>query len=419
MERKASYIRTFLCGHLKFDENSLQKILNDDSWSEENLSEGEIARLKAVYYESFIQSLIPSQNKEEETLTRHFDYRAHRRCMLRDPKFTGGVFPFTLLGLHVLTFPGDITLWVAEIEIAAEVDLNDYTYAAFVLREALSYSRLEKTSPEYISEIEKLVSLSSDTSENNPYSCLLSTGNKLKVFQIVKTDDLTDELLFETGTFSPIGCVVDGSGPFSPARSYFKRIIEQHKVEIFNNWTALALMDSFTVLMLPATDISLWHLHYFRLIYIHVLYQKTLLFVVNNKFRSSSDWKYTRQLLHEMKQHESRYAFSDISYNFLPEALYKAMDSSLDINAERDSLHEILEQEADRQEAVATKRLSMIILFLTIITVFSVLYDATSLIREFVNSESIALYRWIVIGTIVLIIGGAAWVFRNFKFMKS
>ena len=127
-----------------------------------------------------------------------------------------------------------------------------------------------------------------------------------------------------------------------------------------------------------------WPNSYFRLIYIHALYQKTLLFVVNRQFRSAANDRKSIRLLHKMKEQEHWYAFSNISYNFLPQLIYRAIDTGLDIATEREQLHRHLEQEAERLEKNSERRLAGLILFLTMLTVCSATYDGAD--AETVNN---------------------------------
>ena len=203
-------------------------------------------------------------------------------------------------------------------------------------------------------------------------------------------DDFSDELLFELGTLSPVGCVADHKHEYSPSQEYYDRIIRTHTISAFRNWKALALVDSFTVVAKgrTAAQMWVWPNSYFRLIYIHALYQKTLLFVVNRQFRSAANDRKSIRLLHKMKEQEHWYAFSNISYNFLPQLIYRAIDTGLDIATEREQLHRHLEQEAERLEKNSERRLAGLILFLTMLTVCSATYDGASLVKDSFDWES-------------------------------
>lgn len=403
------YSKFFLCGHIEMSperRGSLESL----GWNRETVSKESYAYLRSIYYESFIDSLLPENGD-----TARYTMPVGRRCAFRHSRLSRGEFHFELVRLHLFTLPYGITLWAAECEVGAEADISDVTLTVFYLRDVGRYAELLDSAPLYLEEIQKIVSLTpagpdAQSASRQNFLALAATGNKLKTFQIYKTDNLTDELLYEVGTLSPIGCVADHANLNSPSEKYFREIIDDFSVSVFNNWKALSLVDTTSVIMLPQSNTEkVWETNYFPLIYIHVLYQKTLLFVLNQRFISCTDWKATQRLFEDMKEHESRFAFSEISYNFLPQLLYKVMDRSMDVNSERSSLHRLLEQEAERQKGLASMKLEKILLFLTIITVFSVIYDLTQLLKEFFGAaESLLGYR-IIVGVCVVLTLGAVW----------
>ena len=102
-----------------------------------------------------------------------------------------------------------------------------------------------------------------------------------------------------------------------------------------------------------------WPNSYFRLIYIHALFtrRRCSSSSTGNSCSAANDRKSIR-LLHKMKEQEHWYAFSNISYNFLPQLIYRAIDTGLDIATEREQLHRHLEQEAERLEKNSERRLA-------------------------------------------------------------
>ena len=406
----------FLCGQIDISSEIIRNNENSE-WINENLDEKEYSYLRSIYYESFINSLIPVYDNETHSNfygeTYHLIKNIDKQYTLCDQRFYHSKFIFDLQRVHIFGFPYNIFFLALEIEIPENTPLNDISLANSILRDINRYKELETTASEFIDQIQTLLkTLTGDMDAH--YSKLLNTGNKFKVFQILKMDDISDEPLFELGTLSPVGCVSDTSNNYSPSLRYFKNIINNNSISVFNNWKALALVDTFTVIMkrdCNTTDI--WKSYYFRLIYIHVLYQKSLLFVLNKRFRSNNDRKCGKQLLQDMKEQESRYAFSDISYNFLPQLIYKSMDKGLEVVSERNKLHNILEQEAERQEAMASYKLSRVLIFLTIITSLSVLYDTACLFKEILVINNIACYRIIVSACAVSIIAGILVLYKT------
>lgn len=413
----------FFCGHIDAEPAAIaQDRLEKDGWREEKMTRKDLDILYGIYYKGFIDSLTADGERsgadKNAERPRHMILEEGVTCRLQGNGFMNQSYSFELCRLHLFVFPYRITLFSIETETSPQnLCMNDITLAGCMLRDVNRYDALESKAVEYIGRLQALLKLCRPCGKSggSPYAGLLCTGNKLKVFQIIKSDDMSDELIFELGTLSKIGCVKDSKNAFSPSEDYFKETVGRYRISIFNNWKALALMDTFTIAMKPEcnTD-SIWKSHYFRLIYIHAFYQKTLLFVLNRRFRSSEGKENMKQLVLEMKRQESHYAFSDISYNFLPQTLYKAMDEGMNIGAEREKLHGILEQEAQRQEELATARLTRVLTFLTAITSLSVLYDTSVMLRELIARPEASIYRIIVTVCMLAIIAGVLLVrFRS------
>lgn len=362
-------------------------------------------RLSSIYYESFIDSLMQVDGQTSGAVyadTAHLTLETDRLCTLRHPKLPAAEYAFRLCRFHLFFFPYDICLFAMEIAEEPETTLDTLIAAHGILRETSCYEIAEQgilksqiDAPEYLALLEEILRLcpprpSAESPRQGRFSGLTLTGNKLKCFQIFILDDFSDELLFELGTLSPVGCVADHKHEYSPSQEYYDRIIRTHTISAFRNWKALALVDSFTVVAKgrTAAQMWVWPNSYFRLIYIHALYQKTLLFVVNRQFRSAANDRKSIRLLHKMKEQEHWYAFSNISYNFLPQLIYRAIDTGLDIATEREQLHRHLEQEAERLEKNSERRLAGLILFLTMLTVCSATYDGASLVKDYFGWES-------------------------------
>ena len=84
-----------------------------------------------------------------------------------------------------------------------------------------------------------------------------------------------NQLLYEMGMNLPLGSSKD-DGELSPVKNYYNSIVENNVLQIYKNWGAISLFDSFTRISCNYPDeFSTWENDYF-LIYIHVLKQVTL-----------------------------------------------------------------------------------------------------------------------------------------------
>lgn len=423
-----SYAHTYLCGHLKTRKSADEVAACDARWTRVIMTTEEYQATSNIYYESFVDSLVEVKGRKQQDFykgTAYLRMDVKTPCTLHDDRFGEQGWTFELCALHLFFFPYNICLFAIEIEEQAGSDPDKLSYAHGLLRETNDYEQYDAKSkswvlslnaPGYTKAIEPLlhvcgVSGGEGATSESRYANLTCTGNKLKAFQIFGVSELSDSLLYELGSTSPVGCVDDSSHSYSPAPSYYEKIMAENTISVFKNWKALALLDSLTVIQLGGTErrMWLWRESYFRLIYIHAYYQKTLLFVVNNLFRSDAANGECTSILQQMKQQEHWYAFSNISYNFLPQMIYKAIDSSLEIASERTQLHHYLVQEAERQEALNERRVGKLLSVLTVLTVLSALYDGTTLICETLGFATGGhAYRWVLTalcGIVVLIFG--------------
>lgn len=442
-----NYSHLYLCGHLNTDKSSKDFLYKTQyNWIKEELDKDfTIKRRNGVpisdlesftyqdlcnmYYESFVDSLV-SVRKEEMpepyNQTAHYILDVNKECKLKHNELSNGIWIFTVLKLHLFFFPYGICLFAIEIKEEEQSKANDLTLAHCCLREVNSYMKLvERTddnnnkykewelsldAPEYLKVIEPLIELCPKPGVyENKYSCLALTGNKLKAFQIILSDNIGYDFLFELGTMSDIGCVKYHNSKNSPSDEYYNKLINENTVSLFRNWRALALFDTFTVLHNSdgknAKNVSFtWRNFYFRLIYIHSLYQKTMLFIANRRFRSGEQSQECRNLLHDMKIQEHWYAFSNISYNFLPQLLYKAVDFGLEIDKERESLRKYIEQESERQDQQNEQRIGKLVFYITIITILSALNDGSTLIRELFGIDTGSIWHKTISAILILLI---------------
>lgn len=141
-----------------------------------------------------------------------------------------------------------------------------------------------------------------------------------------------------------------------------------------------------------------------------------MLFDVNRRFRSGKQSKECRKLLHDMKIQEHWYAFSNISYNFLPQLLYKSIDCGLEIDKEREALRKYIEQESERQDQQNEQWIGKLVFYITIITILSALNDGSTLIRELLNvCQGSTSHRIISFILLLLILLGIVLLNKRYK----
>ena len=159
-------------------------------------------------------------------------------------------------------------------------------------------------------------------------------------------------------------------------------------------------MDTFTIHSLGASErfVNNWTDSYFRMIYIHSLFQKSYLFDLNIRFRTTlaqttTSWKSklqslnikrtdVGQLVSEFELFEQKCCFHKISYNFLPLEIAEAIDKGLEIKEEMSQLSVVLEKEKVCRDEANDKMVNNLLFSLSIIALFSAIWDISCLLDQ-------------------------------------
>jgi len=171
------------------------------------------------------------------------------------------------------------------------------------------------------------------------------SGSKFKVYNVLNISEpqkleIYDELVFDIGTSSPIGSA-GGDTFLSPSNDYYQSIIS-NKTSVFKNWVGLGLFDSYTIIghNLLQRESSLFQPTYsetyFR-IYIYSLFLKYSLLAYDNETQNLFASHETRKKLDKFI---ATYNFEIISYNFLPNLVFRDMKTGLNISDELQNLQE-------------------------------------------------------------------------------
>lgn len=306
-------------------------------------------------------------------------------------------YSFRLCRLHLFFFPLDILLFAIEIDDTG-TELDNLTAAHYSL---MGFWDADCFYNKVLSELMKPLTEKLNTTNGNRFT---KDGNKLKLFQTIKIDasSIEDELLYEIGTSSPIGCVKDGKRPdMKPAKSYFNKIIDENSVATFDNWKGLALVDSFTMLgKEDSFDKNDCNYLYFPLIYLRCIFEKTFCFSRNNAYREE---KNNRNLSREITMMEKYYFYDNISYNFQPNLLYKTMVKGLGLKEEREELSKQIKEKDEKNRDII---LAMVSGF----AIFSIVFDLYSIIIAAMGVPSEGIY-WLAqlllaVGLLISIILG-------------
>lgn len=304
--------------------------------------------------------------------------------------------------------PLGMTLFSIRIDMNV-ADLNAFTVVMSSLR-MIDYYKPE-VHQEFIDNAIMPIKAFYDKALDNPsasISSLIENGNKLRVFQIINTkkSDGVDEhveyenkdlLLYQLGSEVKVTTEIDN---YSPSEEYMEKILNESRISIFRNWRGLALTDTFTILAEDALDwmVDNWVSCYFRLIYIHSLFQKCYLFRLNKQLRLAMNEQRSAMaillsalgmsesniysLIGNFKSFDQHCRFHKISYNFMPLEISKAIDNGLCISEELEQLDAIIEREKQRRDEANDKMVNTLLFILSTLTIGSAVWDFSCLLDQ-------------------------------------
>tara|TARA_B110000003_G_scaffold152801_1_gene153476 strand:+ start:185 stop:1417 length:1233 start_codon:yes stop_codon:yes gene_type:complete len=228
-------------------------------------------------------------------------------------------------------------------------------------------------------------------------------GNNFKNYLIIDNDVSKDRdnLLFELGTFSKIGSSLTNSLE-SPSESYMNKVLDS-KISCFKNYDCLALLNSFTVIGIDnynknhAHTHSSWNDIYFS-IYVYSLYLKCSLQILSNDFSTNPKSK-----RFEFQNFYNKYYRKKISYNFLPNEIYKGINSSLEIDEDLDYVENKLESFAVQINEKQQRQQELLLLILSVIAALELPLYIDG-IRKIIGIEDLYVYNLSTYIGLVLII---------------
>lgn len=391
---KTLYSHAFLTG--SFNSRIQPERLDGNEWNRILLSAEEYGSRCGYFYKSHVDAMAEMNPAAGGQVSQE------RPKFLRDvchyvcesgASLVLGNYAFRLERLHIYFFPLNLSFFVLEIDDTG-TELNDLTQGHYWLmglsdkmpaagKEALNRALLPLMKAAGVTDC----------------SDLIQNGNKLKLFQVVRTgplgigDSERDDLLYEVATSSAIG-IVNAGNHMSPSRDYVKRVLGSNLISVFGEWRALALVDTFTVLSLEA-GFDPWTFNnlYFPYIYLRCLFEKTFCFSRNDFYRLN---RRGYNLANEMVLMEKYYFYSHISFNFLPNLILEAIARGMDIRAEREELSKQIKEKATRNRA-------FVMAFISAFTVFSVAGTVSKLLIGFgadpgieLTFNCVAILAWFV-----------------------
>lgn len=357
----------FLCGYFSVKTGNPAAIIasQGDFWSPVRHDDEELAWAKDFYYPEFAEFMM----SEVKTFSHAYDLD----------------FSIALSGnrehevhldeLRTYLFPFGIVIWSVRVSQQSE-QVQDMLDALFMMRSVCSLS--QDAVKEYITlALNPLIALNKKAGGSGEFRALMECGNKLKIFHTLSceespaNDEAYDALLYGGGTLR----VYKENDPKGFSKEYYESIMSGSRVSVFNNWKALSLLDTYTIVAydLPDHTLDFWNKEYFGKMYMYALYRKFFLFRINGDFRG--EVKEISDVRKDLTVFEKDYAFPKVSYNFLPEILMTSMEKGLDVEQETVKIADIINRENARKEAETGDKMNLFLGVITCLTLFSAIWD--------------------------------------------
>lgn len=371
---------SFLCGYFSMDGKMAADIAKGKSpeclreWIPLEYSEQQTSLLSNFYYPEFVEfcTRVRQMYRLPVDKLASIALGEEERCSFRVVDIRTGLYPY------------GIVLFSIHIEFT-DTDADTVLAALARLRNCCFYENagMDEFLSSCIDPLKRLYCGLGRVQDTPDTNSLVENGNKFKLFHIVESEDLSDEFLYSCASLSRY----QPDGPMSASREYFEKTIAGHRLNIFNNWKALMLLDTVTFCAknLSTFTKDIWVNDYFWMVYQYELYRKTYLYRQNLLFRSRKE---SPEVLHEqLKCFERKYSFSSVSYNFLPNDVDKAMENGLGtLNVERDVYH-VIDQEVESKSAERESRSNMFLTFLTCVASLSAVWDISCMVDAMINYE--------------------------------
>ena len=363
-------------------------------WKEDQCSAGQREGYELYYLPDFVRFCLSHEPGEDMSMRRFSKPLDASVTVPAALARTSGDLSVKIPELRLYLFPFHLALFAIHVEME-DAGENDITALTALLRNLRRLDEPElkafhEAAVRPVLRLWEAISAASRSGVPADTVRLVEDGNKFNVFQIVSAEpadgDERDKLLFELATVAPAGSY-DTKSLDSPSEAYFRKLLDENSLSVYNNWKCLALSDTLTILCseCPEWLISNWKNDYFGLIYIWQLFRRNYLFRLTRRFRYERE--NVASLERESVDFERNCSFHRISYNFLPEEFSACVARGLRIEKEKNELYHMIAQEESAGEKRADNRMNSLLFFMTCLTMASTIYDTCCLLQELLPYE--------------------------------
>jgi hypothetical protein len=345
--------------------------------------------LNHSYYDSYLNNIFPEIRFDEDQLhslnSKVLNHLTHKKCLeksyLSDLLIKVGkdeYLDFKIEYIDLYLFPHDIGIFTMKVTLKNEQDLKLGKVSSFLnqIRNLSAEIILEGETTQLLKELIRNEILKSLNVEEN----WTIFNPQLKLYTLVdlqndQSDMQLDEVLFDLGNMSPIGSA-GGASLFSPSESYYSEQIQNNRISVFQNWTALALYDTFTRVSVDFPDnFSSWENDYFNL-HIHTIYSKFFMYLTNSELSDVTKVdKRTEVIRDRFIEFVNDYQHTQISYKFLPDLIRDKLLYALGIQSEIERMDVKIQRINEQFQEKREKSFNTALVVITLLSVFSVIYD--------------------------------------------
>ncbi len=344
--------------------------------------------LKANYYNNYLNNIFPEINEPNRLKRKEYDLLDH--CTYKDcidnkiaysdiemSLYNKPSIFFNISHVDLYLFPHNIGIFSIKVNLNEKnnslENVSDFTNKVRLLNSVIKFNDGQELSIKQLVENRFLqgILLEKDWADYNPQ---LKSYIQLDLKEH-QSEEERNQLLYDLGNISPLGSAA-GRGGLAPSKEYYKSQLDENRISVFNNWSALALFDTFTRVSSQFPDrFHSWEYDYFN-VYIHTLYSKFFMYLTSSKLSDVTIInKETSIIRDEFIEFINDELHSHVSYKFLPNLMIKKLHHSLGIETEVKQMeikvlriNEYLQEKRD-------KTLNIAISVIAVLSVFSSLYD--------------------------------------------
>lgn len=344
--------------------------------------------LNHSYYDSYLNNIFPEIRFDEEQLhsidSRVLNHLSHKNCLdesyLSELSLKIGAekqINFQIEYIDLYLFPHDIGIFTMKLSLIGEQNtLGDVSSFLFQIRN-LNAEISEKNKPSI--HMKELI-------RREALDPLNVAGNwtiynpQLKLYSLIDlktaaSQEQIEHVLYDLANMSPIGSA-GGDTLFTPSDTYYEEQIDNNRISVFRNWTALALYDTFTRVSIGTEDqFRSWENDYFNL-YIHTIYSKFFMYLTNSELSDVTKVdKRTEVIRDRFIEFVNDYQHTQISYKFLPDLIRDKLLYALGIQSEIERMDVKIQRINEQFQEKREKSFNTALVVITLLSVFSVIYD--------------------------------------------